>query len=47
MTAAASVAIGLGQIGIGLIAGLLAWLVLDLLRRIEPDRVAGPPHGNG
>jgi putative Mg2+ transporter-C (MgtC) family protein len=47
MTAAASVAIGLGQIGIGIVAGLLAWLVLDLLRRIEPERVAGPPHGNG
>lgn len=47
ITAAASAAIGLGQIGIGVIAGLLTWLVLDLLRRIAPERLTGPPHGNG
>jgi putative Mg2+ transporter-C (MgtC) family protein len=47
MTAAASVAIGLGQVGIGVIAGLLAWIVLGALHRIEPERKAGPSHGNG
>jgi putative Mg2+ transporter-C (MgtC) family protein len=47
MTAAASVAIGLGQIVIGLIAGVLAWIVLGVLHRLEPDPKGGPPHGNG
>jgi putative Mg2+ transporter-C (MgtC) family protein len=47
MTAAAGVAIGLGHIGIGLIAGVLAWVVLGLLHAVAPDQKAGPPHGNG
>ena len=47
MTAAASITIGLGQIVIGLIAGVLAWLVLEILGRLDPVRKAGPPHGNG
>lgn len=47
MTAAASVAIGLGQIGIGLIAGFLAWVVLAIFHRLSPDPKAGPAHGNG
>jgi putative Mg2+ transporter-C (MgtC) family protein len=47
MTAAASVAIGLGQIGIGLIAGVLAWIVLGVLHGLEPEHKGGPPHGNG
>jgi len=46
MTAATSVAIGLGQIGIGVIAGLLTWLVLDLLHRITPDRPGRTPRGD-
>ena len=33
MTAAASVAIGLGQIGLGLIAAALAWVVLAIIDR--------------
>lgn len=40
MTAAASVAIGLGQIGTGLIAAVFAWVVLAVLRRFE--RESGP-----
>ena len=36
MTAAASVAIGLGQAGVGLVAGVFAWLVLALLNRLSP-----------
>lgn len=47
MTAAASVAIGLGHIGIGLIAGVLAWVVLGLLHAVAPEQKAGPSHGNG
>jgi putative Mg2+ transporter-C (MgtC) family protein len=47
MTAAASVAIGLGQILIGLAAGVLAWIVLAVLDRYEPKPKLGPPHGNG
>jgi putative Mg2+ transporter-C (MgtC) family protein len=35
ITAAASVAIGLGQIGVGIIAALLAWVVLAALKRLE------------
>jgi putative Mg2+ transporter-C (MgtC) family protein len=38
MTAAASVAIGLGHIGMGLIAGAITWLVLALFQKLEPDR---------
>jgi len=47
MTAAASVAIGLGQIGFGVIAGVLAWIVLGVLHGVAPENRAGPPHGNG
>jgi putative Mg2+ transporter-C (MgtC) family protein len=47
MTAAASVAIGLGQIVVGLIGGVLAWIVLAVLDRFEPRAKLGPPHGNG
>lgn len=47
LTAAAGVAIGLGQIVIGLIAGVIAWIVLGVLHELEPDNKAGPPHGNG
>lgn len=47
MTAATSVAIGLGQIGTGLIAGVMAWIVLGVLHGISPEQKAGPPHGNG
>jgi putative Mg2+ transporter-C (MgtC) family protein len=47
MTAAASVAIGLGQVGIGLIAGLLAWIVLGALHRLEPEQKDGSPPRNG
>lgn len=35
MTAAASVAIGLGQIGVGVMAALLAWVVLVALKKLE------------
>ena len=38
MTAAAGVAIGLGRIGLGLIAAVLTWVVLALFRRFEPER---------
>lgn len=37
MTAAASVAIGLGQIGLGLIAAGMAWVVLAIMDRFEPE----------
>lgn len=37
MTAAASVAIGLGQIGLGALAGGLAWVVLAIMHRFEPE----------
>jgi putative Mg2+ transporter-C (MgtC) family protein len=47
MTAAASVAIGLGQILLGLMAGILAWIVLAVLSRFEPAPRDGPGHGNG
>lgn len=47
MTAAASVAIGLGQILLGLMAGILAWIVLAVLSRFEPTPREGPRHGNG
>lgn len=35
MTAAASITVGLGQIGVGIIAALLAWVVLAALRKLE------------
>jgi putative Mg2+ transporter-C (MgtC) family protein len=44
MTAAASVAIGLGQIGIGIMAALLAWVVLAALRRLEVRTRPDAPH---
>jgi putative Mg2+ transporter-C (MgtC) family protein len=47
MTAAASVAIGVGQIGLGLIAGAFAWVVLAIFHKFEPSQKAGPAHGNG
>jgi len=47
MTAAASVAIGLGLIGIGFLAGGLAWIVLSVFHRLQPKQIDGPPHGNG
>lgn len=47
MTAAASVAIGLGQIGIGLIAGAVIWIVLAVFYHFEPKRQVGPGHRNG
>ena len=47
MTAAASAAIGLGLIVVGLIGGVLAWIVLAVLDRFEPEVKAGPSHGNG
>lgn len=46
MTAAASVTIGLGLIVIGLVAGVLAWIVLAVIDRFEPRSRLGPPHGN-
>jgi putative Mg2+ transporter-C (MgtC) family protein len=41
------VAIGPGQIGIGLIAGVVAWVVLGFFHMVAPEQKAGPPHGNG
>jgi putative Mg2+ transporter-C (MgtC) family protein len=41
MTAAVSIAIGMGQIIVGLIATLLAWIVLALLYRLEPRTTDG------
>lgn len=46
MTAAASVAIGLGQIGIGVIAAVLAWVVLAALSKLEVRLKPAAPHGN-
>jgi len=46
MTAAASVAIGLGQIGVGVIAALLAWVVLAALRKLEVRAKPTAPHDN-
>lgn len=43
MTAAASVTIGLGQIGLGLIAGILSWLVLGVFHKFEPQAVDDSP----
>ena len=36
MTAAASVAIGLGHVGLGLISGVLTWVVLTVFQNIGP-----------
>ncbi len=47
MTAAASITIGLGQVGTGLMAGVLTWIVLSILHRFAPEPRGGPPHGNG
>jgi putative Mg2+ transporter-C (MgtC) family protein len=47
MTAGASLAIGLGQVGLGVVAGALAWLVLAVFQKVEPAQKAGPPHRNG
>jgi putative Mg2+ transporter-C (MgtC) family protein len=41
MTAAVSIAIGMGQIIVGLIATLLAWIVLAVLYRLEPRAMEG------
>lgn len=42
MTAAVSATIGLGQIGLGLIAAVLAWVVLGVLYRFEPKPKPDP-----
>jgi len=47
MTAAASVAIGLGQIGTGLIAGVFTWAVLAVLYKYSHAGEPGPKHGEG
>jgi putative Mg2+ transporter-C (MgtC) family protein len=47
MTAAASVAIGLGLIGVGILAGVLTWIVLSVFNKLQPKPSNGPPHGNG
>ena len=47
MTAAASVAIGLGLLTIGILAGVVAWIVLAAFHKLEPKPLAGPPHRNG
>jgi putative Mg2+ transporter-C (MgtC) family protein len=47
MTAATSVAIGLGQVGVGLIAGVVTWVVLSVLHRFAREREVGPGHGHG
>lgn len=45
MTAAASVAIGLGQIGVGVLAALLAWVVLAALSKLELGSRSGVSQG--
>jgi putative Mg2+ transporter-C (MgtC) family protein len=45
MTAAASATVGLGQIGVGLIAAVMAWVVLAILYKFEPAPKADQPHG--
>lgn len=45
MTAAASVAIGLGQIGVGVLAALLAWVVLAALSKLELGSRPGVSQG--
>jgi putative Mg2+ transporter-C (MgtC) family protein len=47
MTAAASVVIGLGLIGVGVLAGVVAWAVLAIFHKFQPKAVEGPSHGNG
>jgi putative Mg2+ transporter-C (MgtC) family protein len=47
MTAAASVAIGLGVVAVGVIAGIFTWIVLSLFHRFAPKTTIGPTHGNG
>jgi putative Mg2+ transporter-C (MgtC) family protein len=42
LTAAVGVAIGLGGIGIALLATLLAWIILSLVARVE-GRITGRP----
>lgn len=37
MTAATSVAIGLGHIAAGVLAAVLAWVVLGILHRLQPE----------
>jgi putative Mg2+ transporter-C (MgtC) family protein len=46
MTAAASVAIGLGQIGLGVIAALMAWVVLAARRKLEVRTKPTAAHDN-
>jgi len=46
MTAAASVAISLGQIGVGVIAALLAWVVLTALKKLEVRTRPAAPHND-
>jgi putative Mg2+ transporter-C (MgtC) family protein len=41
-TAACSVAIGLGRIGLGLAAGLIAWVVLGLFQKFEARMTERP-----
>jgi putative Mg2+ transporter-C (MgtC) family protein len=41
ITAAVSIAIGMGQIVVGLVATALAWVVLALLYRLEPRKQRG------
>jgi putative Mg2+ transporter-C (MgtC) family protein len=47
MTAAASVAIGLGLVAVGVVAGIFTWIVLALFHRFAPRPSDGPPHANG
>jgi putative Mg2+ transporter-C (MgtC) family protein len=47
MTAGAGVAIGLGQIGLALVAAVFAWIVLAIFQRFAPEPTEGPEHGNG
>jgi putative Mg2+ transporter-C (MgtC) family protein len=44
MTAAASVAIGLGQVGVGIVAGGLTWVVLAALSKLEVRTRTDAPH---
>jgi putative Mg2+ transporter-C (MgtC) family protein len=46
MTAAVSATVGLGQIGLGLIAAVLAWVVLAILYKFEPAPKPDQPHGS-
>ena len=45
MTAAVSVAIGLGQIGFAVLAALVAWVVLAALSKLELGSKPGVPQG--